>query len=185
MPADHEPSFKPGGGRGPLLIYTGDGKGKTTAALGEALRAVGRGLRVCVLQFLKGRQTGEILAAPRLAPDLTLVSLGRPGRMNLKAPAPADLARVQGGWELARRTIASGDYDLVVLDEINPVLDAGLIPLEEALAAFQARPPGMTLILTGRRAPAGLMAAAQGVTEMHPVRHYFQAGLRARRGIEW
>jgi cob(I)alamin adenosyltransferase len=170
---------------GALYIYTGDGKGKTTAALGEALRAVGRGLKVCVLQFLKGRETGEVLAAPRLAPELRLVLLGRPGRMNLKAPAPADLARLAAGWDLARRLITSGEYDLVVLDEINPVLDAGLIPLEEALAVFQGRPPGMTLILTGRRAPAALIAAARVVTEMHPVKHYFQGGLRARRGIEW
>lgn len=181
----HDKPLDPGPSRGALYIYTGDGKGKTTAALGEALCAVGRGLRVCVLHFLKGRQTGEILAAPRLAPELTLVSLGRPCRMNLKAPAPADLARVQEGWELARRVIASGAYDLVVLDEINPVLDAGLIPLEEALSVFQARPPGLSLILTGRRAPAALIAVAQVVTEMHPQKHYFQAGLRARRGIEW
>ncbi|MEJ5329065.1 MAG: cob(I)yrinic acid a,c-diamide adenosyltransferase [Desulfobaccales bacterium] len=185
MKEEHDKLLAPGPGRGALLIYTGDGKGKTTAALGEALRAVGQGFRVCVLQFLKGRETGEVLAAPRLAPELTLVNLGRPGRMDLKAPAPADLARVQRGWELARRAIASGDYDLVVLDEINPVLGAGLIPLAEALEVFQARPPGVTLILTGRRAPADLTAVAQVVTEMHPVKHYFKSGLRARRGIEW
>lgn len=185
MKDEHKKPLDPEPSGGALLIYTGDGKGKTTAALGEAVRAVGRGLRVCVLQFLKGRETGEVLAAPRLAPELTLVSLGRPGRMNLKAPAPADLARVRQGWELARRTIASGEFDLVVLDEINPVLDAGLIPLAEALGVFQARPPGVTLILTGRRAPAGLITVAQVVTEMHPLKHYFQSGLRARRGIEW
>lgn len=185
MKDEHEKPLDLGHGAGALHIYTGNGKGKTTAALGEALRAVGRGFRVCVLQFLKGRQTGEVLAAPRLAPGLTLMSLGRPGRMNLKAPAPADLARLQQGWELARRTLASGDFDLVVLDEINPVLDAGLIPLAEALEVFQARPPGVTLILTGRRAPAELIAVAQVVTEMHALKHYFQSGLRARRGIEW
>jgi len=168
-----------------LSVYTGDGKGKTTAALGEALRAVVQGRRVLVLQFLKGRETGEVLAAPRLAPELTLIRLGRPGRMNLRNPAAADLARVTAGWERARQAIASGDYDLVVLDELNPILDAGLVPLAEALAVFRSRPPGVSLIVTGRRAPAGLVEAAEVVTEMHPVKHYFQAGLRARQGIEW
>lgn len=168
-----------------IQVYTGDGKGKTTAALGLALRAVGRGWRVSVIQFLKGRETGELLAAGRLAPELTMASFGRPGLVNLKAPAPSDRELAARGWELARRVIASGEYALVVLDEFNLVLDAGLVPLEEALACFRERPAGLELVLTGRRAPAALMALADLVTEMHPLKHYFKAGLRARPGIEW
>jgi cob(I)alamin adenosyltransferase len=170
---------------GKLQVYTGDGKGKTTAALGLALRAVGRGLKVYVIQFLKGRRTGELLAAPRLAPELTLESFGRPGLVNLKDPAPVDRDYVARGWEVARRVIASGEYHLVVLDEFNLVLAADLVPLEEALACFRERPAKVEVVLTGRRAPADLRVLADLVTEMHPVKHYLKAGLRARPGIEW
>ncbi len=170
---------------GKIQVYTGDGKGKTTAALGLALRAVGRGWRVCVLQFLKGRKTGEMLAAARLSPELTIQSFGRPGLVNLKAPASRDRDLVAEGWEAARRVIASGEYHLVVLDEFNLVLDAGLVPLEEALACFRERPAGVELVLTGRRAPAALRELADLVTEMHPPKHYFQTGVRPRPGIEW
>ncbi len=170
---------------GRIQVYTGDGKGKTTAALGLAFRAVGQGLRVSVIQFLKGRETGELRAAPRLAPALTIQSFGRPGLVNLKAPSPLDRELVDRGWDLARRVIASGEFALVILDEFNLVLDAGLVPLTEALACLAGRPAGVELVLTGRRAPAALVALADLVTEMHPLKHYLKTGLRARPGIEW
>jgi cob(I)alamin adenosyltransferase len=171
--------------RGLIQVYTGDGKGKTTCALGLALRAVGQGFKVAMVQFLKGRETGEARAAMRLAPDMTLSYFGRPGLVNLKSPAPEDLARVREAWDLARRVIEAGEHDLVILDEINLALAHGLIPLEEAFTLLKERPPWVEVVLTGRRAPQELMDLADLVTEMHPVKHYYQAGVRARRGIEW
>jgi len=171
--------------RGLIQVYTGDGKGKTTCALGLALRMVGQGFKVAMLQFLIGRETGESRAAMRLAPDMTLRYFGRPGLVNLKSPAPEDLTRVREAWDLARRVIEAGAHDLVILDEINLALAHGLIPLEEALTLLKNRPPWVEVVLTGRRAPQELLALADLVTEMHPVKHYYQAGVRARRGIEW
>jgi cob(I)alamin adenosyltransferase len=171
--------------KGLIQVYTGDGKGKTTGALGLALRAAGQGFKVCIIQFLKGRQTGESHAAARLAPEVTLRYFGRPGLVNLKAPAPEDLARVRQAWDLAREVLAAGEHDLVILDEINLTLTHGLVPLEEALEVLQHRPPWVEVILTGRQAPPKLLALADLVTEMLPVKHYYQAGVKARRGIEW
>ena len=171
--------------RGLIQVYTGDGKGKTTCALGLALRAVGQGFKVAMVQFLKGRETGESRAAMRLAPDMSLSYFGRPGLVNLKSPAPEDLSRVRAAWDFARGVIEAGEHDLVILDEINLALAHGLIPLDEALSVLRQRPPGVELVLTGRRAPQELMDMADLVTEMLPVKHYYQAGVKARRGIEW
>jgi cob(I)alamin adenosyltransferase len=171
--------------RGLIQVYTGDGKGKTTCALGLALRAAGQGFQVFIIQFMKGRQTGESRAAARLAPEVTLRYFGRPGLMNLKAPAPEDLALIRQAWDLAREVLAAGKHDLVILDEINLCLTYGLVPLEEALEVLQHRPPWVEVILTGRQAPPELLALADLVTEMLPVKHYYQAGVKARRGIEW
>ncbi len=170
---------------GLIQVYTGDGKGKTTCALGLAFRAVGQGFKVAMLQFLKGRETGESRAALRLAPEMTLRFFGRPGLVNLKSPTPEDLARVREAWEAAKETLRAGEHDLVILDEINLALAHGLIPLEEALAALRQRPPWVEVVLTGRRAPRELLDLADLVTEMVPRKHYYQAGVRARRGIEW
>jgi cob(I)alamin adenosyltransferase len=171
--------------KGQIQVYTGDGKGKTTCALGLALRAVGQGFKVFIIQFMKGRQTGESCAAARLAPELTLRYFGRPGLVNLRAPAPEDLALVREGWSLAREVLAAGDHDLVILDEINLALTFNLIPLEEALEVLRRRPPGVEVVLTGRQAPPEIVALADLVTEMRPVKHYYEAGVKARRGIEW
>ncbi len=171
--------------QGLIQVYTGDGKGKTTCALGLALRAVGQGFKVAIVQFLKGRETGESRAAMLLAPDMTLRFFGRPGLVNLKSPAPDDLARVREAWEAASQIIAAGEHDLVVLDEINLALAHGLIPTEKAIVALKQRPPWVEVVLTGRRAPQELLAVADLVTEMMPVKHYYKAGVRARRGIEW
>jgi len=171
--------------KGLIQVYTGDGKGKTTCALGLALRAVGQGFKVYIVQFMKGRQTGEANAAARLAPELTLNYFGRPGLVNLRSPAPEDLALVRQGWDLARQVLAAGDHDLVILDEINLALTYGLIPVDEALAALRRRPPWVEVVLTGRQAPPQLVELADLVTEMRPVKHYYEAGVKARRGIEW
>ena len=171
--------------KGLIQVYTGDGKGKTTCALGLALRAVGQGFKVYIVQFMKGRQTGESCAVARLAPEATLHYFGRPGLVNLRAPDPEDLALVREGWTLARRVLAEGEHDLVILDEINLALTFGLIPLEEALEALRRRPPWVEVVLTGRQAPPELVELADLVTEMRPVKHYYEVGVKARRGIEW
>jgi cob(I)alamin adenosyltransferase len=172
--------------RGLVQVYTGDGKGKTTCALGLGLRAVGQGLKVCMVQFLKGRQTGEAKAiAERLAPDMTLRSFGRPGLVNLREPAPEDLARIQEAWEEARQVLTAGKHDLVILDEINLTLTFKLLAPEEVFRVLEERPAWVEVVLTGRQAPPELVARADLVTEMRPVKHYYAAGVKARRGIEW
>ena len=171
--------------KGLIQVYTGSGKGKTTCALGLGLRAVGQGLKVHIIQFFKGRETGESLAAVRLAPELTLRYFGRPGLGKLRSPTPEDLQLVRDAWEHARRVIKAGAHDVVILDEINLALAYGQIPLDEVLDALRQRPPQVEVVLTGREAPPELMELADLVTEMHPVKHYFQAGVKAREGIEW
>jgi cob(I)alamin adenosyltransferase len=171
--------------QGLIQVYTGDGKGKTTCALGLALRAVGQGFKVYMVQFLKGRETGEMQAAARLAPDLTLRSFGRPGLVNLRSPAPADLDLARQALDLAETLINAGEHDLVILDEINLALTYNLIPLDEVLTMLRERPPWVEVVLTGRQAPPEVVALADLVTEMRPVKHYFEAGVKSRRGIEW
>jgi cob(I)alamin adenosyltransferase len=171
--------------QGLIQVYTGDGKGKTTCALGLALRAVGQGLKVYMVQFMKGRDTGEARAAARLAPELTLRSFGRPGMVNLASPAGEDLALAREALDLARQVISAGEHDLVILDEINVALNYRLIPLEEVLKLLGGRPPWVEVVLTGRQAPPEVVALADLVTEMRPLKHYYEAGVPARRGIEW
>jgi cob(I)alamin adenosyltransferase len=171
--------------QGLIQVYTGDGKGKTTCALGLALRAVGQGFKVFMVQFFKGRETGETRAAARLAPDLTIRTFGRAALVNLRSPTPEDLALLREGFELARTAINGGEHDLVILDEINLALTYGLLPLEEVLATLRRRPAWVEVVLTGRQAPPELINLADLVTEMRPLKHYYEAGIAARRGIEW
>jgi cob(I)alamin adenosyltransferase len=171
--------------KGYIQVYTGDGKGKTTCALGLAFRAVGQGLKVFIVHFMKGRDTGESRAAARLAPDMTLQFFGAPGLINLKSPSANDLALVAEAWNLAREVIQAGAHDLVVLDEINLALAYRLVPLEEALKVLKTRPSHVEVVLTGRQAPPEVIEIADLVTEMRPVKHYYQAGVRSRAGIEW
>jgi cob(I)alamin adenosyltransferase len=170
---------------GLIQVYTGDGKGKTTCALGLALRAVGQGFKVYMVQFLKTDDTGEVQAARRLAPDFTIESFGIPGFPKLTDPDPETLAAARQAFELARRIILAGEHDLVILDEVNLCLKFGLVPLTEMLEVLRQRPPYVEVVLTGRAAAAELVDLADLVTEMRPVKHYFEAGVKARRGIEW
>ena len=171
--------------RGQVQVYTGNGKGKTTAALGLALRAVGRGLKVCVVQFIKGGgQYGEHLAAERLAPLLTIHQTGRDCWIYKDKLDPEDIRIARGALELARAALTGGEYDLVILDEINGAVWFGLFEVEEVLSLIAARPAATELVLTGRSADPRVMKAADLVTEMVEVKHYFQAGVQARVGIE-
>jgi cob(I)alamin adenosyltransferase len=165
-------------------VYTGNGKGKTTAALGLALRAVGRGLRVCFFQFIKGGGPyGEHLVADKLAPFFTIIQTGRPGWVNTR-DITADRRLAQEALEQAKSLLISGDYDLFICDEINGAVGFGLIDVEQVLELIKAKPGNVELVLTGRNAHEQVIAAADLVTEMREIKHYYKAGVPARTGIE-
>jgi cob(I)alamin adenosyltransferase len=170
--------------KGLVIINTGNGKGKTTAALGVVLRAWGQRLRVAVFQFMKTKTAnfGEIKALRKIG--IPIEPLGGGFTWTSKDLAQ-DRALAQAGWERCRAAIASGDYDLVVLDEITYCFTYGWLDLPEVLAALVARPAGEHVILTGRDAPAELVAFADLVTEMTEIKHPFQAGILAQKGIEF
>jgi len=169
---------------GQVQVYTGNGKGKTTAALGLALRASGHGLKVHMIQFMKGGGPyGEHAAAERLAPGLRVSRTGRSGWVKKGAPEPEDITEARRALALARQSL-TGDYDLVVLDEANGAVDFGLIAVEELLALIALKPPHVELVLTGRNAHEKIVEAADLVTEMREVKHYFNKGMDFRIGIE-
>lgn len=170
--------------RGCVQVYTGNGKGKTTAALGLSMRALGRGLKVCFFQFIKGGGPyGEQLVAERLAPDFTIIQTGRRGWINTK-DSGEDRCLAQDALQQAREAMLSGNYDLFVCDEINGAVAYGLIDVEQVLELIQARPAAVELVLTGRSADERVMQAADLVTEMKELKHYYQSGVPARVGIE-
>lgn len=171
--------------RGLILVHTGNGKGKTTAALGLALRAAGRELMVCMIQFMKGGGPyGEHLAAPRLAPYLTIIQTGREGWVNRENPDPEDKRLARDALQMAGEAVAGGRYDLVILDEINGAVSFGLLSVEEVLALIGTKPATVELVLTGRNADQRIIEAADLVTEMREVKHYYKTGVPARVGIE-
>lgn len=179
-----KPYEKPKGERrGLLIVYTGDGKGKSTAAFGLALRAHGRGLRVRIFQFLKhqGARFGEHRALESLG--IPIEGLGD-GFTWKSRDVSASAGLAQEGWRRAKEALLSGAYDLVVLDEATYPLRYGWVPLEEVLSALQARPPHVHVVLTGRGAPEALLELADTVTEMRKVKHAFDLGVPAQRGIE-
>ncbi|MFH1007562.1 MAG: cob(I)yrinic acid a,c-diamide adenosyltransferase [Candidatus Latescibacterota bacterium] len=172
-------------GRGVVHVYTGDGKGKTTAALGLTMRAVGQGMKVIMLQFLKGKwHPGELKTAEKLAPFFEIRPLG--GDFTWKTQDRAqDMETVRGAWAQTREVVLSGDYDMVILDEVNYVVGYDLLPVEEVLTLIRERPAALHLVLTGRRAHPKLIEVADLVTEMVAVKHPFVEGVDARRGIEF
>lgn len=166
-------------------MYTGPGKGKTTAALGLALRMLGHGGRVALVQFLKGQaETGELAALGRF-PGFLAEQAGRRAFVDLARPAAEDVALAEGGLRRAAELLASGEYRLVILDEVNVAAGYGLLQSSEVLKAVQARAPGVHVVLTGRQAPPEFLAAADLVTVMQEIKHPFQAGLPAQEGIEY
>ena len=168
---------------GRLLVMTGDGKGKSTAAFGLVLRAYGRGLLPVVFQFVKRKNGayGEHRAFRKLGIPIYPLGDGFTWRSkDLKRTA--ELARA--GWALARKALLSGTYDLVVLDEFTYVLNYGWVGADEVLEAFRSRPDGVHLAVTGRDAPDWLVAVADTVTEMRKVKHAYEAGVPATRGVE-
>jgi cob(I)alamin adenosyltransferase len=167
-----------------VQVYTGDGKGKTTAALGLALRARGHGLRVIMIQFMKSDPDwGEIRMAGEIGVDVLQVGLDH---WVIKGEATAeDLAAAAAGFAKAREIVLMGVHDVVVLDELVTAMLFALVPLDHVLALMRDKPPSVELVLTGRGASAEIIAAADLVTEMKPLKHYYDAGVAAREGIEY
>jgi cob(I)alamin adenosyltransferase len=170
--------------KGLVLVYTGDGKGKTTAALGLVFRALGRGLRVAVVQFIKGKwKTGERTFAEGLA-GLDFHVMGQ-GFTWESDDLSRDRRAAEAAWEKSRALLAGGEHALVILDELTYVLNYGFVPVEEVLAALAARPAHVHVAITGRAAPEALVDAADLVTDMRSVKHPFAKGLRAQPGIDF
>ncbi len=173
--------------QGLILINTGPGKGKTTAALGTAMRAVGNGMRVLMLQFLKGSwHYGELDAAETLGPNFVLRQMGRGFVKVGGAETDAeDVRLVEAAWEEARAAIYSGEWDMVVLDEINYAISYKMLDPAVVAEALRNRPPMVHVILTGRNAHPLLVELADTVTEMREVKHAYQKGILAQRGVEY
>lgn len=176
---------KPAFMMGLTQVYTGNGKGKTTAALGLALRAAGHRLRVLMIQFLKGGiPYGELRAARKLSPYLTILPMGREDFVDKKNPLPQDVRLAKRGWKLAKQAVQSREYQVVILDEVNVAVDYGLVSEKELLALIRNKPQDVELVLTGRSAKANIIKAADLVTEMKEKKHYYRKGIESRIGIE-
>ena len=167
---------------GLTIVHTGDGKGKTTAALGLAIRAFGAGLKVLILQFIKGqRRSGELAALDALKIEVRQLGLGFITAENF----PEQKKSARAAIELARQEILSGAWDLIILDEINYAVKFGLLDAAELLEVTKIRPPQLHLVFTGRDAPPELIDAADLVTEMKLIKHPFRQGIAAQAGIEF
>lgn len=173
---------------GLFILYTGDGKGKTTAALGMAMRAVGRGWQVLMIQFGKGAwHYAELDSSQRLAPEFEIVPMGL-GFYKILDDAHTEAehrSAAQQALQSAREKMLSGQYDLLILDEINGMLAAGLLQLDEVLEFLDAKPQAVTLLFTGRYAPQELIDRADLVTEMREIKHPYQKGILAQKGIDY
>ena len=169
--------------RGLVIVHTGDGKGKTTAALGLALRAVGHRMRVAFVQFVKAAAVGEHEAAKRLAPDLEIFRMG--AGCVTGEPRPEDRAAARRALALARQCLGQGRYAMVVADEILTAVGLDLLTRDEAESLLDARPAAVHLVLTGRGAWPGLVDRADLVTEMRSLKHPHDAGLGAQEGVEF
>lgn len=167
-----------------LQVYTGDGKGKTTAALGVAFRAAGYNLKTMMFSFLKDDPGyGEAMAASYL-PGFILRQVGRDAFVNFKNPAAEDLQLCRSGWEEAKSAICRKQADVFILDELNIVLAASMLPVDEVIAFLRQYKNDVEIIVTGRYAPEEIIKIADLVTEMREVKHYFHKGVSSRNGID-
>lgn len=170
---------------GLIIVNTGNGKGKTTAALGTAFRAVGSGFKVYMVQFIKGPWTaGEHRAAERLAPELTIRRMGEGFTWDTKNPE-RDTEVAHQAWDFCKELIEKDEHDLLIFDEINVVMDLGYLDVNDVVAVLKQKPEKMHIILTGRDAPKALIDVANLVTEMTEVKHPFNEGIYAQKGIEF
>ncbi len=175
---------------GYIQVYTGDGKGKTTASLGLAMRALGRCWKVLIIMFMKGGDDyGELNSfrnlSPEIAQNLTIIQAGADRIVYQNNKTDADTSVVKEGWELAKRVIKNDEYNLVILDEANIAIDMGFIDLDEMLEVLKNKPEEMEIVLTGRNAKQEIIDIAHLVSEIKPVKHYWDTGIAARKGIEY
>jgi cob(I)alamin adenosyltransferase len=171
--------------KGIVIVITGNGKGKTTAAMGQALRALGHGFKVLVIQFMKGKKYGEVLCAEKYLPDLRIIPCGLDSFVMKDNPAPVDIELARQGLKLAREAMASKEYQMVILDEINVALDFKLLPLEDVLDLIRSKPDSIDLVLTGRYAPQEIIDLADTVSEVKEIKHHYSKGIKERAGIEF
>lgn len=170
--------------KGLIMVNTGDGKGKTTAAMGTGLRAVGAGMKVCMIQFIKGAwHYGELEAVKRLG-NFEMIPMGKGFTWDTQNPAE-DKRTALEAWEECKRRALSGQYQLLIFDEINYVIDYGFIPVDDVVAFLKTKPEMLHVILTGRNAHPAVVEVADLVTEMKEIKHPFQKGIVAQKGIEY
>jgi cob(I)alamin adenosyltransferase len=173
---------------GLIIVYTGKGKGKTTAALGIALRATGYGKKICMIQFIKGSwHYGEMDSSKRLEPEFEIVAIGKGfvGIIDDKSPKEDHEKIAKEAVRISNEKIQSGKYDIVILDEINYAVNLGLIPVEDVLNIIRLKPQEMDLVLTGNYAKDKVIEIADLVTEMKEIKHPFQQGIKAKKGIDF
>lgn len=175
---------------GYIQVYTGDGKGKTTASLGLAMRALGRCWKVLIIMFMKGGDDyGELNSfrnlSPEIAKNLTIIQAGADRIVYQSNKTDADISVVKEGWELAKRVIKNDEYNLVILDEANIAIDMGFIDLDEMIDVLKNKPEEMEIVLTGRNAKQEIVDIAHLVSEIKPIKHYWDTGIAARKGIEY
>lgn len=178
------------GKHGYIQVYTGNGKGKTTASLGLALRALGRCWKVLIVMFTKGGDDyGELNSFRNLSPDiaenLTIIQAGLDRIVYADNKTEDDASAIKAGWELTKKAIKNDEYNLIILDEANIAIDLGLINLEEMIEVLKSKPQEMEIVLTGRNAKPEIIEIAHLVSEITPVKHYWNTGVKARKGIEY
>lgn len=170
---------------GLVMVITGNGKGKTTSAFGQALRALGHGQKVCIIQFMKGRKYGEVLAAEKYLPDLTIIQCGLDSFVMRDNPAPVDIDLARQGMNMAKEAVQSKKYDMVILDEINVAVDFNLISEKEVIDLIENKPLELNVLLTGRYASDRIKQIADMVSEIKEVKHHYNAGIKDQAGIEY
>ena len=173
---------------GLVIVYTGNGKGKTTAALGMALRAIGYNHKICMIQFIKGSWAyGERESVKRLAPELEFIIIGKGfvGIIDDKSPREEHEKIAQEALRISNEKIQSSKYDLVILDEINYAINLGLIGIKDVLALINSKPSKLNLVLTGNYAKNEIIEMADLVTEMKEIKHPFKSGIKAKKGIDF
>jgi cob(I)alamin adenosyltransferase len=173
---------------GLVIVYTGNGKGKTTAALGMALRAVGYNHKICLIQFIKGSWPyGEMVSIKRLEPELELIIAGKGfvGIIDDKSPREEHIKIAKQALQISKEKIQSGAYNIVILDEVNYAINLGLIDVKDVLELIKSKPENLNLVLTGNHAKQEIIDLADLVTEMKEIKHPYKSGIKAKKGIDF